>query len=55
MATFIPVKFTEFCQLDSTMPFGKELIQITKDLSIALPIYHREAYFVLPGGFTLHV
>ncbi|KAI4996971.1 hypothetical protein ZWY2020_052313 [Hordeum vulgare] len=37
MATFIPVKFTEFCQPDATMPFGKELIQITKDLRIALP------------------
>ncbi|KAE8812685.1 40S ribosomal protein S5-1 [Hordeum vulgare] len=31
MATFIPVKFTEFCQPDTTMPFGKELVQITKD------------------------
>ncbi|KAI4987241.1 hypothetical protein ZWY2020_020041 [Hordeum vulgare] len=37
MATFIPVKFTEFCQLDATMPFRKELMQITKDLRIALP------------------
>ncbi|KAE8793410.1 hypothetical protein D1007_31994 [Hordeum vulgare] len=37
MATFIPVKFTEFCQPDATMPFGKELMQITKDLRIALP------------------
>ncbi|KAE8770278.1 Proliferating cell nuclear antigen [Hordeum vulgare] len=37
MATFIPVKFTEFCQPDATMPFGKELVQITKDLRIALP------------------
>ncbi|KAE8821860.1 hypothetical protein D1007_00051 [Hordeum vulgare] len=36
-ATFIPVKFTEFSQPDATMPFGKELIQITKDLRIALP------------------
>ena len=37
MATFVPVKFTEFCQPDTTMPFGKELVQITKDLRIALP------------------
>ncbi|KAE8801493.1 hypothetical protein D1007_22876 [Hordeum vulgare] len=37
MATFIPVKFTEFCQPDATMPFGKELVQITNDLRIALP------------------
>ncbi|KAE8779187.1 hypothetical protein D1007_47824 [Hordeum vulgare] len=37
MATFIRVKFTEFCQPDTTMPFGKELVQITKDLRIALP------------------
>ena len=37
MATFIPVKSTEFCQPDATMPFGKELMQITKDLRIALP------------------
>ncbi|KAI5018555.1 hypothetical protein ZWY2020_043443 [Hordeum vulgare] len=37
MATFIPVKFTEFCQPDTTMPFRKELVQITKDLRIALP------------------
>ena len=32
-----PLKFTEFCQPDATMPFGKELMQITKDLRIALP------------------
>ncbi|KAE8772805.1 hypothetical protein D1007_55133 [Hordeum vulgare] len=37
MATFIPVQFTEFCQPDATMPFGKELVQITKNLRIALP------------------
>uniref|UniRef100_A0A8I6Y847 Uncharacterized protein n=1 Tax=Hordeum vulgare subsp. vulgare TaxID=112509 RepID=A0A8I6Y847_HORVV len=37
MATFIPVKFTEFCQPDATMPFRKELVQITTDLRIALP------------------
>ncbi|KAE8803805.1 hypothetical protein D1007_20320 [Hordeum vulgare] len=37
MATFIPAMFTEFCQPDATMPFGKELVQITKDLTIALP------------------
>uniref|UniRef100_A0A8I6X8G3 Uncharacterized protein n=1 Tax=Hordeum vulgare subsp. vulgare TaxID=112509 RepID=A0A8I6X8G3_HORVV len=37
MATFIPVKFTEFRQPDTTMAFGKELVQITKDLRIALP------------------
>ena len=37
MATFIPVMFTEFCQPDTTMPFGKELVQITKDLRIAVP------------------
>ncbi|KAE8773705.1 putative LOB domain-containing family protein [Hordeum vulgare] len=37
MDTFIPVKFTEFCHPDATMPFGKELVQITKDLRIALP------------------
>ncbi|KAE8781171.1 Enolase 2 [Hordeum vulgare] len=37
MATFVRVKFTEFCQPDTTMPFGKELVQITKDLRISLP------------------
>jgi len=37
MATFHPVLFTEFCQPDVTMPFGKELVQIAKDVRIALP------------------
>ncbi|KAI5016669.1 hypothetical protein ZWY2020_006520 [Hordeum vulgare] len=37
MATFIPVMFTEFCQPDTTMSFRKELVQITKDLRIAVP------------------
>ncbi|KAI5013147.1 hypothetical protein ZWY2020_028101 [Hordeum vulgare] len=36
MATFVPVKFTECCQPDTTMPFRKELVQITKDLRIAV-------------------
>lgn len=37
MATFNPFFVTEFCQPDATMPYGKELVQIVKDIRIALP------------------
>jgi hypothetical protein len=36
-AEFIPVLLPEFCQLDETMPFGKQLVQIIRELKIALP------------------
>src|SRR4051812_11804678 len=34
---FIPVLLPEFCQPDETMLFGRRLVQITKELKIALP------------------
>ena len=34
---FIPVLLPEFCQPDETMLFGWRLVQITKELKIALP------------------
>ena len=34
---FIPVLLPEFCQPDKTMLFGKRMVQITKELKIALP------------------
>lgn len=36
-AEFTPVLLPEFCQPDETMPFGKQLVQIIKELKIALP------------------
>ncbi|KAE8778026.1 hypothetical protein D1007_49095 [Hordeum vulgare] len=33
---------TEFCQPDATMPFGKELVHIVKDIRIALPAITRK-------------
>ena len=41
MASFTPVLITEFYQPDETMPFGKQLVQIVRELRIALPTITR--------------
>ena len=49
MATFTPVQMTKFCEPDATMPFGKEMVELVKDVRIALPTITGTPTMALPA------